>query len=296
MHPSMLEPFKVAFNFSEPSDCAKTRRLCCDIFSAEHVQVAVRTPYDFAWCGPQFYLALHDIRKREGETCLDGSLPCHATDIRGKITFAPPDCSLSGWSHSARPINSLTVLFIKPELMAEEVGTRFRQENFSPMLYFEDESLRSSLSKIERLLRSEDPPDKLYAETLGLLVVMELRKFCASKALTGTPGSGGLSERQIRLVLDYIQSNLHQEISLSDLAALAGQSRFHFSRAFKKSLGVSPLRHVRTLRIEAARDLLKLGGTIAEVAGTVGFKGATQFTRAFLAMTSMTPSEYRRSL
>ena len=292
----MPEVFKVDFSFSDPCDRAKKRRICCDMFSAEYIQVSVRAPYDFTWRGSQFYLALHDIQ-REGETYLDGCPRSNATDIRRKITFVPPDCALSGWSRSARPVNSFTALFIKPELMAEVATSRFRQENFSPKLYFEDESLRSSLSKIERLLRSENALDQLYAETLGLLLAMELCKFCDSAAVIRTSGSGGLSERQIGLVLDFIQSNLHQEISLGDLAVLVGQSRFHFSRAFKKSLGISPVRHVRALRIETARELLKLRGmSIAEVAETVGFKGAAQFSRAFLEIMTITPSEYRRSL
>jgi AraC family transcriptional regulator len=291
----MSEPFKVEFSFSKSSDRAKIRRIACGLFSAEYVQFAVTAPYDFAWCGPQFYLASHDIRKHDGETYLDGSLRSNATDIRNKLTFAPPDCSISGWSHSTRRINSLTALLISPELISTELSARFRYDSFAPMLYFEDESLRSSLAKIQRLLCSESTPDRLYAETLGLLVAMELCKISGNApAMEMSPC---LSERQMRLVLDFIQANLHQQIPLSDLAALAGQSRFHFCRAFKKALGVSPVRHVRALRIEAARNLLRAPGmAIAEVAEAVGFNGTTQFSRAFSAIVGVTPSQYRRSL
>jgi AraC family transcriptional regulator len=163
------------------------------------------------------------------------------------------------------------------------------------MLHFEDESLRSSLAKIRRLLRSESTPDRLYTETLGLLVAMEICKLAGNAPAVET--SRGLSERQMRLVLDFIQSNLHQHISLTGLAELAGLSRYHFCRAFKKSLGVSPVRHVRALRIAAARNLLRQDGiTIAEVAAAVGFRGENQFGRVFLGIVGMTPSEFRRSL
>jgi len=291
----MPERFKFEFNSSEASDRPGARRLRCDMFSAEYAQINVREPYDFGWRGSQFYLALIDIRKRDGETYLDGGFRSNATDIRGKLVFAPPDCSVSGWTHSARPVNSLTALFINPELMSKELSARFRQENFSPMLYFEDESLRSSLTKIRCLLRSESTPDRLYAETLGLLVAIELCQISGNAEAEGT--SRGLSEPQMRLVLDYIQSNLHHQISLAGMAALAGQSRFHFCRAFKKSFGVSPVRHVRALRIEAARTLLRAPETtIAEVAEAAGFNGPTQFSRAFSAMVGVTPSQYRRSL
>lgn len=291
----MSEPFKVEYSFYKSSDRAKIPRITCGLFSAEHIQFAVTAPYDFAWYGPQFYLASHDIRKHDGETYLDGSLRSNAADIRNKLTFAPPDCSISGWSHNAPRINSLTALSINPELISMELSARFRQDNFAPMLYFEDESLRASLAKIQRLLCSESVPDRLYAEALGLLVAMELCKISGNAPPVETPA--GLSERQMRLVLDFIQANLQQQISLSDLAALAGQSRFHFCRAFKQSLGVSPVRHVRALRIEAARNLLRVPGiTIAEVAEAVGFNGTTQFSRAFSAIVGVTPSQYRRSL
>jgi AraC family transcriptional regulator len=291
----MRERLKFEFNFFEPHDPLKARRLCCGLFSAEHVKIDIRDPYDFGWRGSQYYLALHDIRKRDGETYLDGGFRSGATDIRNKLTFAPPDCSLSGWSQSARPINSLTVLLISPELMAQELGARHRQENFSPMLYFEDESLRSSLVKVRRLLHGENTPDKLYVETLGLLVAMELCQISGNATAGET--TRGLSQTQMGLVLDFVQSNLHQQISLTDLAALAGQSQYHFCRAFKMSMGVSPVRHVRALRIEAARNLLRLHGmTIAEVAAAVGFRGESQFGRVFKGIVGMTPSEYRRSL
>lgn len=291
----MPEPFKVEYSFSKPSDGAQIHRIICDLFSAEYIQLAVTAPYDFAWHGPLFYLAIHDIRRHDGETCLDGSVRSNATDLRNKLTFAPPDCSISGWTHNALPINSRTALLINPKLLADELGARFRQENFSPMLYFEDESLRSSLAKIQRLLCSETTPDRLYTETLGLLVAMELCQISGNAPAAET--SRGLSERQIKLVLDFIQSNLHKQISLTELATLARQSRFHFCRAFKESLGVSPVRHVRALRIEAAQNLLRRHEiTIAEVAAAVGFRGATQFSRVFSAAMGMSPSKYRRSL
>lgn len=291
----MPEPFEVEYRLSKASDRAKTHRITCGLFSAEYLQLAATAPYEFAWRGPLFCLAIHDVRRHDGETCLDGAPRSSATYLRNKLTFAPPDCSLSGWTHNALPINSRTTLLLNQELLADEMRAPFHSENFSPMLYFEDESLRSGLTKIQRLLCSETTPDRLHAETLGLLVAMALCQISGNVLAAET--SRGLSERQIKLVLDFMQSNLHKQISLTELATLARQSRFHFCRAFKQSLGVSPVRHVRTLRIEAARNLLRRHEmSIAEVAAAVGFRGATQFSRVFSAAMGVSPSKYRRSL
>src|SRR5215475_677955 len=92
---SMQQQLKFEFNSAQSSNGPNARRLRCDMYAAEYIQIGLRAPYDFNWRGSQFYLALHDIRKRDGETVLGGNFRGNATDIRNKLTFAPTDCSIS---------------------------------------------------------------------------------------------------------------------------------------------------------------------------------------------------------
>jgi AraC family transcriptional regulator len=80
-----------------------------------------------------------------------------------------------------------------------------------------------------------------------------------------------LSDDELARLDLHIVRNLDTPLTLDALAAVVGRSRFHFARLFKASTGVTPHRHVVRRRVERARELLRAGGVIAEVAAAVGF-------------------------
>ena len=53
-------------------------------------------------------------------------------------------------------------------------------------------------------------------------------------------GRGGLAPWQVRRTTEYLRDNLARDVTLSELAAVAKLSPFHFARAFKASLGMPP--------------------------------------------------------
>ncbi len=83
---------------------------------------------------------------------------------------------------------------------------------------------------------------------------------------------GGLATGQLRRVIEFVAANIGNEISLTDLANVAGLSSHHFGQAFKATTGRSPHRYVIEKRIHRARELLRDDKTsIAEIAQAVGF-------------------------
>ncbi|MBX9860331.1 MAG: helix-turn-helix transcriptional regulator, partial [Sphingomonas sp.] len=92
-----------------------------------------------------------------------------------------------------------------------------------------------------------------------------------------------------------VRSNISQRITLEDLAAVAGYSRFHFVRAFKDSTGVPPYAYVLRERVAAARGLLDHSALpIAEIAQRCGFSTHTHFSTRFREAIGLTPADYRR--
>src|SRR5260370_1452883 len=73
-----------------------------NLFKAERIDLSVSEPYDFDWKGSSFYLAIHDILRRDGETYLDKTLRSTATNLRRKMAMLPAGCSASGWTNPAR--------------------------------------------------------------------------------------------------------------------------------------------------------------------------------------------------
>ncbi len=95
-------------------------------------------------------------------------------------------------------------------------------------------------------------------------------------------------------VLDYIDANLGQDLTLAELANVACLSRYRFSRSFKKAYGVGPQRYTMRRRVERAKVLLRRGDdALASIAITVGFADQSHFTVAFRRETGTTPGRFR---
>jgi AraC-like DNA-binding protein len=105
---------------------------------------------------------------------------------------------------------------------------------------------------------------------------------------------GGLPESKVRRVTAYIESNLHRELRLKELAAVTHMSRYHFARLFKRATGISPHRFVVRRRIDAAIALLtESTSSISSIGRAVGFGTASHFATTVRRVTGKTPSAYR---
>jgi AraC family transcriptional regulator len=158
--------------------------------------------------------------------------------------------------------------------------------------------------QLERLLWA------LHGESLGISPVSHLVGDMLSNAiathLVGNytvsqdvmlPYRGGIPRRQLTHVLDYIEAHLHQNLPLTALAEAAAMSPFHFSRAFRQSMGLSPHQYVLVQRIERAKLVLRSHElTVGEVSVSVGFIRQNHFTRVFQKRTGLTPTEFRRRI
>lgn len=104
-----------------------------------------------------------------------------------------------------------------------------------------------------------------------------------------------LDHIRLRRVLDYIAANIADNITLADLAGVAGYSPFHFARKFMLAMGIPPHRYISRMRIERAMADLAAGKLqLAEIALNAQFSSQASFTRAFHRATGMTPKEYQR--
>jgi AraC family transcriptional regulator len=164
-----------------------------------------------------------------------------------------------------------------------------------PALYFENDNLKATLQKLQSVLDGSRINDNAYAETLGLLLLWELRHAADPKHSRLNPVRGGLTARQLRRVKEFIDAQISNEITPSDLAPLAGLSHYHFIRAFKDTVGLTPYRYVLSERIRRARGLLSRPDlSVGDVALAVGFSDVSQLNRVFRKFVGVTPTAYRR--
>ena len=90
----------------------------------------------------------------------------------------------------------------------------------------------------------------------------------------------------------YLHDRFNEAVSLGELAAEAGLSRFHLLRAFSQRFGMPPHAYQIHLRIARARALLQAGMLSSLVAGEVGFSDQSHFTRHFKNIIGTTPRAY----
>jgi AraC family transcriptional regulator len=157
-----------------------------------------------------------------------------------------------------------------------------------------DQIGRSILSE----LTVETAASRVYVETASLTLAARLiHKHCDSGACGPTDSSAHrLGQIRLRRVLDYIAANIKDDITLADIAAVAGYSSFHFARTFTLAMGISPHRYISRIRLENAKAELVAGALpLAQIALNAQFSSQASFTRAFHRTTGTTPKEYRRS-
>ena len=93
----------------------------------------------------------------------------------------------------------------------------------------------------------------------------------------------------------YIESHLHEPITLHKLAVAAGYSPWHAARVFKSLTGKSPFEYIRAVRLSRAAIKLKSGNArIVDVAFDFVFDSHEGFTRAFSKQFGVTPQKFQR--
>ena len=178
-----------------------------------------------------------------------------------------------------------------PELVAaaaEAMGLRgaphFRAPGFAPG----ERAARLAFAMHEALVRdgaTEIERATLVAETLSEIV-------CTSAAAQGAERR---APRAVRRARAFLHDALAAKVTLDDLAEHAALDKFHLVRAFRSEVGLPPYEYLTYLRVSRARELLRRGVRVAEVAQAVGFCDESQLHRHFRRIVGVTPGAYARS-
>jgi AraC-like DNA-binding protein len=160
-------------------------------------------------------------------------------------------------------------------------GLHFKAPGFAPgeratQLAFamHDALVRDGATEIERAT--------LVAETLSEIV--------------GTsPPWSGRAPRAVRRARAFLHDALADKITLDALAEHAALDKFHLVRAFRAEVGLPPYEYLTHLRVSRARELLRRGVLVAEIAQAVGFCDESQLHRHFRRIVGVAPGAYARS-
>jgi AraC family transcriptional regulator len=107
--------------------------------------------------------------------------------------------------------------------------------------------------------------------------------------------TGGLAVWQAKRTVAYIEANLGSKLTIRVMADLVGLSNSYFSRAFKQTLGSSPMAYIAVRRLERAKLMMaSTGQRLTDIALACGFADQSHLNRCFRRIVGVTPGLWRR--
>jgi AraC family transcriptional regulator len=153
-----------------------------------------------------------------------------------------------------------------------------------------DPALQHIALALRAALQTQRSGDKMYGESLALAIAVHLLREYARQTIEPPITPGELSREKLMRAADYIEDQLHEDLTVAGNARAVHMSPFHFTRLFKSATGQSPYRYVMEARAKRAKELLTSRKfSISEVAHQVGFADQSHLThhvRRFYGVTS----------
>lgn len=119
--------------------------------------------------------------------------------------------------------------------------------------------------------------------------LMELRERPIARR-TASP----LPQARYDRVVAYVESRLGDDMSVIDLAAVAGMDPSGFTRALRARIGLAPYAWLTHRRMQRAALLLAQGLSVTQVANSVGYSNISKFAVAFRRVLNCSPSQWPR--
>lgn len=143
--------------------------------------------------------------------------------------------------------------------------------------------------ELERELAGDGFGKVPVSEGMLLRLVAEIGRSLRSEE-SSRPAPVAPRNERIRAVVEYIDANLSEELTVEALAERVYLSKFHLMRQFKAETGQTIHEYISQRRLCAARDLIRQGESVTEVCFKVGFRSYSSFFRAYVKLFGMTPT------
>ncbi|BDA66277.1 transcriptional regulator, AraC family [Calothrix sp. PCC 7716] len=223
---------------------------------------------------------------------MDGKFK-HYVHGNGRVDVIP--AFLNHWTNWDQEVE-FSVITICPTLLNQTTQELMEREiELIPQCSIDDPVIQQLALALKTEIQTGCMSSRLYGESLGTALAARLVQNYAVSKPSLEFKANGFPQSQLRRVIDYMQANLAQDLSILDLATLANMSESHFSRSFKQSVGITPYQYLLQQRVERAKQLLKQQAiSISDIALDCGFANQTHLTKVFRQMTGMTPKTYQK--
>ncbi len=196
--------------------------------------------------------------------------------------------------HDGMPVGGVVrgwrIIYLDPSLVAREVAEEIVRpaEIMHPVA--RDPHLAQLFAQLFACLTDACPDSFATEETLLRSLIHVLRRHGVAQPHSGGPPAC------IAKAMRRLDASPESNVSLAELAALSGVSRFQLLRGFARELGITPHAYIVQRRVRLARRFLVAGQTPVEAAFRAGFADQSHMTRAFVRQFGVTPARYQAAL
>jgi len=212
--------------------------------------------------------------------------------VRGDIDLLTPG-TFAAWREDGK--SAMLGVKVSPSLVlsvAEDIGAKPDRVSIPPQFQLRDPHIEHLLWALKAELDCDEPLGRVYAESIGTALVSHLLRRYA-RAESSKLGNQ-FSNRRMRRVLDYVHENLSSDLSLFELASVAGLSPTHFKVLFKQSVGMPVHQYIIRRRVEYAVNLIAESNIpLSEIAIQAGFSSPSHMARLTRKITNASPAEIR---
>jgi AraC family transcriptional regulator len=185
-------------------------------------------------------------------------------------------------------------LFIDPETIVDDKRVMsFMQKTTVDGSWSKDRLARIIAYEIRKEGSDGFPRGPMFFEHAAAIFLTQLA-FVFDNARPRLERIHPIGDIKLRMVIDYIDSNLSRNLTLSELARLVDLTPSYFCAAFKQATGRPPHQFQIERRVEQAKTLLlDQNLSLATVALTVGFNSQSHLNGYFRRIAGLTPARYR---
>jgi len=249
----------------------------------------IKTP-EHALSGYSLTIALGPVAAKwwEGECFRSGQFEA------GSFHLFPPHTRLQYTTFAPADFAQLIIppAFLE-QVAYETVDTR---RVVCPPRYLQhDARIHHVVLALKTELETGQPNECIFGESLTTALVLHILRHYNEGPQPLCEVRGGLPDTILQRVMEYFHTYHARNLTLAELAALAGISPHYFTRLFRQSTGVTPHQYLIRCRIERAQALLREGRlTIGQIAQEVGFADQSHFTRHFRRAVGVAPARFVR--
>jgi AraC family transcriptional regulator len=199
-----------------------------------------------------------------------------------------------------KPLHSFLLYLPQTALdaLADDANVpRIPDLRYEPGVGMLDETVKNLGLSLLPALPAPEQVSRLFIDHLILGLAAHVAQTYGGMLPASRPIKGGLAPWQEKRSKDMLAGDLTGVTPLHEIASVCGLSVSHFSRAFRRTTGISPHAWLLRMRVEAAKAMLRRrDASLSMIALACGFADQSHFTRVFTRRVGLSPGAWRKYL